>query len=245
MSKTIFLLFPLIFAFCKVSKNVQSSSKLTKGTILFTNYFEITENGEKNLQQFLDSLVSTALTLSHDNPDLDSAHIKSYGLGYPIVEQFKYKPTLTVHIEFDEDTIWRYETLDEAIRGNIFSIDAENGILNYHPKGDRHTTVRKVNLFEIAGEYEVIIDYQDKKNILGIECYKVTLKKKEEIDDEIPIDSWDTLYEMYVTEAIDLPVLALLNVTKPFNDFFPLEVKIKESGMPGVYEIFRAIELTP
>ena len=51
-----------------------------------------------------------------------------------------------------------------------------------------------------------------KKVILGYECFKVKIRKSASADEEFNMG--DTIYEMYVTSDVDLPVHALLNITE-------------------------------
>jgi len=96
-------------------------------------------------------------------------------------------------------------------------------------------------LFAISDIYLITKDLDDRKTILGYDCYKVQLERKN-YEEELE-DFTTTFYDMYVTESIDLPMHALLNITKEFPEFFPLEIKIWQPNVHLVIENFHAIEI--
>jgi len=62
-------------------------------------------------------------------------------------------------------------------------------------------------------------------------------------EDDFLMQIGDTIYEMYVTKEIGLPVHALLNFTKDFSEFFPLEVRIWEENLKGSQDVFEIKEI--
>lgn len=168
---------------------------------------------------------------------MDSAGVKSFAIWDAFKEQQKTK----IHIEFKNDTIWRYTTQNDTIIGDIFSLSKNNGILNFHPKKEKNKVYSSFDLFSKSEKYIVEKDIKNKKNILNYDCYYVKLTKIE--NDTGEFSSGNTIYEMYVTEKINLPVHAVINLTKNFNDFFPLEIKISEENIKGIYELYRLLEI--
>lgn len=65
---------------------------------------------------------------------------------------------------------------------------------------------RQFNLFEAGGGHSIEEYPNDKKDILGYSCYKVVIRKKEQIEEDFSLRIGDAIYEMYVTKEIGLPV---------------------------------------
>ena len=74
-------------------------------------------------------------------------------------------------------------------------------------------------MFAINHQYEIIENRKDRREIKGFNCYKLTLIKK---DTENNLGN--TIYDMYVTDQINLPVHSVFNLTKLFPNTFPMEI---------------------
>jgi hypothetical protein len=222
------------FASDEIRKN--RSNKISK--LVFRHYFEVLEEGEQNAEIFQDSLfVQLQKEIEIDSLSLEM--LKQFS----VTGMIKATPETEIHIELKQDTIWRYNTEYGKIISDFLRIDREKGILYYHAKFDKSKIFSQFNLFEVGGEYAIEEYPNDKKEVLGFNCYKVIIRKKEQIEDDFPMRIGDTIYEMYVTREIDLPVHALLNFTKSFPEFFPLEVRTWEENLPGNQEVYEIREI--
>ena len=53
----------------------------------------------------------------------------------------------------------------------------------------------------------------------------------------------DDIFEMYVTDKIDLPVHTILLVGVSLNGMFPLKIKRFSSNLPMISEIYQAVKV--
>jgi hypothetical protein len=53
----------------------------------------------------------------------------------------------------------------------------------------------------------------------------------------------NTIYEMYVTDQINLPVHSVFNLTKLFPNTFPMEIRISEEKLSGMAEQYKLIKI--
>ena len=236
--KKIAFIFLIVIIACSASKEISKNRDDKISKLVFRHYYEISEEGEQNADILQDSLIAQLQKETQvDSMDLEILN------QFSMTEMFKATPETEIHIELNQDTIWRYKTEYGKIIGDLFRIDREKGILYYHAKIDKSIMYKQFNLFEIGGEYSIEEYPNDKKEILGYGCHKVTIRKKERAEDDFPMRIGDTIYEMYVTKEIDLPVHALLNFTKNFSDFFPLEVRTWEENLTGNQEVYEIKEI--
>lgn len=217
-----------------MSKN--KDTKISK--LVFRHYEEISEEGINNSRIVQDSLIAR---LQYE-PNVDTAALEVFKQ-ISITELFKPASETEIHIDVNQDTIWRYTKQHGEIIGHMFRIDREKGILFYHSKNDKSMMYRQFNLFDVGGDFLVEEFPTDRKKLMGYDCHKVVIRKKEQIEADIHSELGDTIYEMYVTKKIDLPAHTLINFTKNFSDFFPLEVKIWEEKLAGSHEVYEIKEI--
>ncbi len=146
-----------------------------------------------------------------------------------------------IYVEIQNDSIWRYTKQKGKIIGDYFMIQKNSGILSYYDKS-KSVNYRKYDLFDNNHEYEIIKnrkdrkDRKDRKEIKGFECYKLTLIKK-----DTESDLGNTIYKMYVTDRIELPIHSVINLTKLLPNTFPMEIKISEEKLSGMAELYELI----
>ena len=143
-------------------------------------------------------------------------------------------PSTTVIVERKNDTVWRYVMENDKQIGDFLRID-KSGNLYYHAKIDHSINYRKYELFDSSDSYKLSEWTSDRKTILGFDCYKVNLERTS-VDNIGPVT---TLYSMYVTKQINLPLHTVINITKYF-DFFPLEIIISGFSLDGAVEHYKA-----
>ena len=233
--KKIAFIFLIVIIGCSASKKISKKRDDIISNLVFRNYYEISEEGEQNADILTDSYIAQL----QKETTVDSVNLEMLKQ-FSVSELFKVTPETEIHIELKQDTIWRYKTENGKIIGDLFRIDIEEETLYYHAKFDKSIMYNQFKIFQADGDYFIEEFPNDKKEILGYDCYKVIIRKKEQIDEVSPIRFGDTIYEMYVTKEIELSIHALLNFTKKFSGFFPLEVRTWDENLTGnqkVYEI--------
>ncbi len=154
-----------------------------------------------------------------------------------VTVSFPQTPETELFIEVKNDSIWRHTKQDGKIIGDYFMIEKNLGILNYYDKS-KSVNYRKYDLFAKNDEYEIIEDRKDRKDISGFDCYKLIMVKQ-----DTKSDLGNTIYEMYVTDEIDLPLHSVINLTKRVPNTFPMEISITEEKLPGQAERYELIRI--
>lgn len=237
MKKILFIFLVVLYA-CTSTKDLSKKGDGNISKLVFRHYWEISEEGVESFNTLQDSLFAQL----ESEIELDSTRLE-LARQFSLAEIFKATPESEIHIEVNQDTIWRFQIQNGDIIGDFFRVDRTKGILYYHAKVDRNKIYYQSNLFERGGEYYCQEYPNDRKEILGFSCFKVIIRQKEQREGEIPLTAGDTIYEMYVTRDIKLPVHALFNFTKDFSEFFPLEVKSWGEGIAGVQDIYKIKEI--
>ena len=229
----IFLLF-LTFISCKAQKD--NSTNANNMNLIFEHWFEIDSVGIKSFPGMEEKIYSEeGIAGETDSTGLEKIKVKS------LADLIRETPKTKIYIEYKNDSIWRYTTQRDVIIGDIFTLTKNNGNLDYRPKFDKKKIYRTFDLFAEGDKYIVEIDKSKRKKILKYNCYYVKITKIE--NEDIEFYGQNTMYEMFVTESVKLPVHSLINVTKNFNEFFPLEVKISNDKLNGAFEFYTALEI--
>lgn len=150
-------------------------------------------------------------------------------------------PPTKIYIEVKDDSIWRHTTQNGFMIGDYLMMLRHNtGIIHYYDKSKKLNYLT-VDLFQNKEESEITITLKkdDRKIIKGYDCFKLVLVQSR-TDDDFP---GNTIYEMYVTDKIQLPAYAVDFIYQDVPGLFPLEVIIKESFLPDLKEVYRLIEI--
>lgn len=153
-----------------------------------------------------------------------------------ISEFLTQTPETEIHIKIENDSIWRHIEQYGKMIGDYLMVEKSNGILNYYDKS-KTVNYKKYDLFAKNHKHEIIENRKDRKKIKGYDCYKLTLIKQ-----DIKNDLVNTIYEMYVTNLIELPIHSVVNITKLVPNTFPMEIIISEKNLSGIsekYELLR------
>lgn len=236
--KKITVIFLFTISACTVFKDTRKSQTDKISELTFRKYFEVSEEGKRNTDALQDSMIAKL----KNEKGMDSTGLEMFSQ-FSMAELFKTIPEAEIHIQIIQDSIWRYETGGLGIVDYLYRIDRKQGILYTHDKKDKSILYNVVNLFEKGGEYSIKQYPNDRKTILGYDCFKVCIRKKSELGKGSPFETGDSIYEMYVTKKIDLPVHALLNFNKDFSDFFPLEVRTWGEKLAGNQEVYELVEI--
>ena len=224
----------LTFISCKAQKDINVNKNNIN--LIFEHSFVIDINAEKLLLEMQNEIKSGDINLNEtDTTEYEIMDNKSK------VDLLKETPKTKIHIEFKNDSIWRYTTERDIIIGDIFSLSKNNGNLDYRPKFEREKIYRTFDLFANNDKYIVEINHNKTKKILNYNCYYVKLTRIE--NDNGEYSSCNTIYEMFVTKSINLPVHSIINISKNFPEFFPLEIKVWQEKLIGTYEFYSASEI--
>ncbi len=197
-------------------------------TFVFKNYTSTSHNGQDSLQYKQNFII--------DAKDGDEQYKRQ--LKEALSEIFEMqKRQSELHIEVQNDSIWRYILSEDQSISSKFMIRKNDGILHYYDSSGR-ILHNKHNLFVDENKFIIKEDKSDSKLIQGFNCHKLVLTI---INPEN--DLGNTIYEMYVTNKIDLPVHAVLNVTALIPKSFPLYIKISEENLPGFIEIYEIVSV--
>lgn len=140
-----------------------------------------------------------------------------------MLEQFRSFPNSDIHILINNDTIWRYETTKDKRILEYLRIDNKNGVLTYVNPENRSKVFRDFNLFNNNIIYTIQENTNDRKSILGFDCYKATLSYTDNtMEDNFKGLIGKQITEMYVTKDIDLPLHIIFYTSEYLPGFFPL-----------------------
>ena len=231
MKHTIYILVLLILVGCSSTKKLtENNSKPAK--FIFKKSIVATQSGISNLESKTDSLIDTSY-----NPNGTDSLINKKIKGIQMTDFLTQTPQTEIYVEVINDSIWRHTKQNGKMIGDYFMINRSNGILYYYDKS-KSVNYRKYDLFAQNDEYIVTENRKDRKDIKGFDCYKLTLIRK-----DLESDLGNTVYEMYVTELIDLPAHSVINLTKQISNIFPMEIKVSEKNLPGMTESYELIEI--
>jgi hypothetical protein len=136
-------------------------------------------------------------------------------------------------INISQDTIWRFKKYNGVDSGDFARIE-RSGLIYYYENNKTPKGVKPHNISERKRASKLTINKKDVKTIQGLECYKARVELTE------GGELGNTVFEMYVTELINLPVHAIVYIDKLYP-FFPLEVKTYMTKFPGVTESHQAV----
>lgn len=231
MKQIPYILVLLVFVGCSTSKK-QTGSKSQPTKFVFKKSTVSSQGGISKLESKLDSLINSKSSLN-GNDSLLKEDLKKVLSPKMLLDI----PEKEINIEILNDSIWRYTTQEGKMFGDYLMIQKNSGVLNYYDKS-KSVNYKKYDLFATNNEYEVIENRKDRKEIKEFDCYKLTLIKKEPES-----DLGNTIYEMYVTNQIDLPIHAVINLGKLVQNSFPMEIRVSEENLPGMETRYELIEI--
>ena len=224
----------LIFISCKAQKD--NSTDVNHMNLIFEHWVEVDPVGIKSFPKMEEKIYSEeGIANETDSTGIEKINVKS------LADLIRETPKTKIFIEFKNDSIWRYTTERDIIIGDVFTLTKNNGNLDYRPKFERTKIYRTFDLFAQGDEYVVEMDKSKRKKILNYNCYYVKLTKIE--NENVEFYGQNTIYEMFVTESVKLPIHSVINITKNFNEFFPLEIKISNDKLNGAFEFYTALEI--
>ncbi|MDT0553498.1 hypothetical protein [Urechidicola vernalis] len=224
------LIILILVGFSSAKRLTESNSKPTK--FVFKKSMASSQSGISELNSKTDSLINVAY-----NPKGKDSAINKELKEMQMTEFLTRTPETEIYVEVENDSIWRYTKQNGKMIGDYFMIQKNSGILNYYDKS-KSVNYRKYDLFEKNYKYEIIENKKDRKEIKGFDCFKLTLIKQ-----NAESDLGNTVYEMYVTDQIELPIHSVINLSKLVPNTFPLEIRISEENLSGLEEQYEIIKI--
>ncbi len=224
------LLFLFLVGCSSTKKLTQESSKPTK--YIFKKSMVSSQSAISVLESKTNSLIDATY-----NPNGKDSLMNKKFKEIKMTEFLTQTPETEIYVEVHNDSIWRYTKQKGIMIGDYFMIQKNSGILNYYNKS-KSVNYKKYDLFGQNHEYEISENRKDRKEIKGFDCFKLIVVK---IDNESELGN--TMYEMYVTDQIDLPVHAVLYLTKLVPKSFPMEIKVSEANLSGIIELYELIAI--
>lgn len=229
MKQTNYLLIFLFLVGCSSTKTlIENNYKPIK--FVFKKSIVSSQIGISDLQSKTDSLIDVTY-----NPNGKDSLMNKRLKEIQMTEFLTQTPETEIYIEVQKDSIWRYTKQNGTMIGDYLMIQKNSGILNYYDKS-KSVNYKKYDLFSQNHIYEKIENKKDRKEINGFDCFKLKLVK---IDKES--DWGNTIYEMYVTNQIDLPIHSVINLTKLVPNTFPMEIKVSKEILSGMTELYELI----
>jgi hypothetical protein len=229
--KTIFhFLITVLLINTATTGNVIKKHNSEPTQFIFNKYRALTKSGITELAKMKKSAIDSEL-----NPPGKGTNINETLKSFPLTNIPIDSNLVKIHIEVNNDSIWRYTKENGNLKGDYILINKEDGIIKYY---DTTKTVnkRERNLFKNNDTFQIIRNEQERKTIQGYDCFKITIIKIKEKS-----EFGNSILEMYVTDKIELPMHSTINLTKFIPDLFPLEIRIraekKITQMELVYEI--------
>lgn len=221
------ILISCFYCACGFPKKAGTNGLLTAGTIRFHSYASITPEGERSLLVMADSMARAA-----------GIPVEAFA---GMAEDLR-KNNKEFNIVFNPDTIWRIEK-SHGVSLNRVIVNKKDGTVTSITNDliPRVVYVHQVPSLE-SGDFKVTQYKSERKNILGYECHKVIIERKEKMPYNFPFDTGVSVAEVFVTDKIDLPIFTLFSLPQGLP-FFPLEIRGNLSNLPGVFEIYEAKEI--
>ena len=221
---------------CGAAKKQLSIETKPIDLITFKKNNYVTDEGKESLLRFQKDLIQSAIDEGVDP-------IRAQSMDPTIMLDFFLSETeSTIKISVEGDTIWSLLWENGNMPRNHKRIDFAKNLIFYHDPNDRNKILNEYPLFDKARDslYTIEEFRDDRKSILGYDCFKILVKEKEVKMDGFPLSFGDSIHELYVTDQINLPVQSIYNEDYTILNLFPLEILISEERMPGVYEWYLA-----
>ena len=232
--------FILLHISCKTTHKTVNPSFFKEGKIVFETSPSVTDEGKKQLENHFDSLVNILANkaAADSNQMLKRSDIMAFK--NMVLSDILDAKKASLTIKVNGDNIWRYRQEEGQTYIKCERIGKNDGFLHYYSYPDTITERNPYfKLFQSKTEYTIQIDKQQRKKILGYDCYKVILIQKEgEQDNDVPISLGDTVFEMFVTDDILIPAHSVYNFGQFFS-FFPLEIVTYGSNIKGLKDIYK------
>lgn len=230
---SILILIVLLLHACSTQKVINHTSKRDISKVIYDYYYEFPADAEISLEEYQDTLIANFQRKY--NLKLNENELKIVRL----LDVLKETPRSEIHVEFSGDTIWRYKTYDQKTKSEISRLDLENGIYHLQKTEKQKSKEVAMHLFEGDSIYIVQEFPKIREKVLGFSSHKVLIKGCTMSFEEFPYSMNNSVFEIYVTDKIDIPLHAIVPINKRFEGYFPLKIRIWGDcdGIVKVYQI--------
>lgn len=225
MKRALIIITFLTFRFYSYAQHFDS----IPSKIIISKTFAAPDSGLQNLEIEQDSLITNEIPTDQVS--------KAKNVLGQMNELIKKAPDSRIILEIKNDSIWRYQVEKEKVIGDYIMIEKGKGVLNYYSK-DKSICYKKYDLFDNQIKIEILEHKEDRKVFNGLDTFKITLIVKQPFS-----DLGNTIYEMYVTNKLNLPAHSYLNLPKYYQNLFPLEVISWEENLPGIIEKYEVTDI--
>lgn len=157
-----------------------------------------------------------------------------------VISIYKSISARELTVEIKRDTIWRIN--DEIAMELEADMIVDKKQVAFYLKSKTDQKIYEwFKLAQSKKKFIVQVDKDRKKKILGYSCHYVRVIKLEDTHESMKLGN--TIYEMYVTEKIKLPVHSVINIGQYFGNFFPLEIKVWSENLKGVEEVYEIVRI--
>ncbi len=226
-----YFLLLLISINCSAQEKIAEESKYPT-RFVFKKSLLTTQQGVAGLKSKTDSLIDAQY-----NPQGKDSLVNKDLKEVQMTQFLTQSPDTEIHVEIRNDSIWRYTKQNGKLIGDYLLIQKNGGILYYYDKS-RSVNYSKYDLFDEIHKYGITENRNSRKEISGFQCYKLIL-----IKENLESDLGNTIYEMYVTDQIALPIHSVINLTKFVPNTFPMEIIVTEEKLPGIAVKYELIEI--
>ncbi len=224
----------LLIGACAIKKDTAMTTKAKSiSKIIYDYYYEFPKDAAISLDEYQDTLISNfeskyGLSLSEE----ETKAIR-------ILDKLKDVKPSEIHLEFKEDTVWRYKTDDGLVKTELARVDLEEGV--YHIFSDADTI--QINFFEGDSTYTVHQISKKEETILGYNCNQILINGCAESIEKYPYSIGNSIFELWVTNEIDLPMHSIVPINKKYQKKIPLKARIWDSECDGIIRIYEAKEI--
>jgi len=234
----------LLFS-CK-STQIQKRDLIELDEIVFERYsrtydsLEYQKSREKTNSAPIEETIEAAISeLREENKHEDSTVMDSImSLALELKNQILYKPKViekqTFSFKFQDSLIVYY---DSGIKNGYLVINQNKSNFYTLSKADSSTRFSGDINYQYDSEFGISIkEYKDdRKNIFGIDCFKVTVGIRNDIDDNVyEIQDYLAEYEMYVSDKIQYKFHPIIKFESILDKYYPLEIIKRLSFIKGI-----------
>jgi hypothetical protein len=211
----------------KLSKDVDFDSRIISKLV----FAEKAIFNKKGLNEMID--VSNIILKHYSNSEEESSEkFEKIEDTTDLKDMAPFQHDEIIIIEVKNDTIWKYFHETSNHSGNFFRFEKTTGNRFTHTSMSG-PVVSHEDLFKEKLEYSKEVFANDRKEILGFDCYKIRIEEEERQIEDYPKFFGSTVFEMYVTDKIDIPAHIITHFSKYFDGFFPFEIRSWKSKMPN------------
>ncbi len=235
------LLLTNLFLFCNVKKEVLNNKAIEIKEIVFNKSTTINDKTLLNqtIKDFNEKIIvelkkSVKEEIKEQNQDIEVEKMnQKIDSLKPFFEMMSNNLFISenelLHYKFQDSLIVSYLTVNNEIRGDYRIINKNKNTFHYLAKIDSTTTYNNNIPYKYRNEKGLTINEfkNEKKIIHGIECFKIVIVAKDDLDEEEKPDflrNLTTEYTMFVTDKIKCSYHPVVWYKVVLDRYYPLEL---------------------